>query len=294
MSHVPDPRSSNQSMKPTAPFRNAFSVLATTPCRCLSPSRYATRGGAVPAVTLRHSRWGSSQLKFFGQNNHYGTLAAPLVRTTISKKTRFEVFKRDSVRDRQQKPARTEIAAMKALLAVALSSSLLLGCRQPKVEHQARDPEAERISAEIRKMAGESAQDLDWFTDEITKIPGNALSCNPRIAANRPLHPHFKANAAARRKSFACVGRVSGVSQSLSLSTPARAARKAQPKDRAGEQPSSWVMRTPRSSATLSVRIGTSPAIATPGATSTQSLDAREQNVGSLDRLSRHRRYADL
>ena len=109
---------------------------------------------------------------------------------------------------------------MKALLAVALSSSLLLGCRQPKVEHQARDPEAERISAEIRKMAGESAQDLDWFTDEITKIPGNALSCNPRIAANRPLHPHFKANAAARRKSFARVGRVSGVSRSLSLSTP--------------------------------------------------------------------------
>ena len=30
---------SNQSMKPTAPFRNAFSVFATTPCRGLSLSR---------------------------------------------------------------------------------------------------------------------------------------------------------------------------------------------------------------------------------------------------------------
>ena len=30
---------SNQSMKPTAPFRNEFSVFATTPCRGLSPSR---------------------------------------------------------------------------------------------------------------------------------------------------------------------------------------------------------------------------------------------------------------
>ncbi len=28
--------SSNQSMKPTAPFRNKFSVFATTPCRGLS------------------------------------------------------------------------------------------------------------------------------------------------------------------------------------------------------------------------------------------------------------------
>jgi hypothetical protein len=33
------PEASNQSMKPTAPFRNAFSVFATTPCRGLSPSR---------------------------------------------------------------------------------------------------------------------------------------------------------------------------------------------------------------------------------------------------------------
>ena len=31
--------SSNQSMKPTAPFRNKFSVFATTPYRCLSLSR---------------------------------------------------------------------------------------------------------------------------------------------------------------------------------------------------------------------------------------------------------------
>jgi hypothetical protein len=30
---------SNQSMKPTAPFRNKFSVFATTPCRGLSLSR---------------------------------------------------------------------------------------------------------------------------------------------------------------------------------------------------------------------------------------------------------------
>jgi tetratricopeptide (TPR) repeat protein len=30
---------SNQSMKPTAPDRNKFSVIATTPCRGLSPSR---------------------------------------------------------------------------------------------------------------------------------------------------------------------------------------------------------------------------------------------------------------
>ena len=30
---------SNQSMKPTAPFRCTFSVFATTPCRGLSPSR---------------------------------------------------------------------------------------------------------------------------------------------------------------------------------------------------------------------------------------------------------------
>src|SRR4029453_1792226 len=30
---------SNQSMKPTAPFRKAFSVFATTPCRGLSLSR---------------------------------------------------------------------------------------------------------------------------------------------------------------------------------------------------------------------------------------------------------------
>jgi hypothetical protein len=30
---------SNQSMKPTAPDRNAFSVFATTPCRGLSLSR---------------------------------------------------------------------------------------------------------------------------------------------------------------------------------------------------------------------------------------------------------------
>ena len=29
----------NQSMKPTAPFRNNFSVFATTPCRGLSLSR---------------------------------------------------------------------------------------------------------------------------------------------------------------------------------------------------------------------------------------------------------------
>jgi hypothetical protein len=29
----------NQSMKPTAPLRNTFSVFATTPCRGLSPSR---------------------------------------------------------------------------------------------------------------------------------------------------------------------------------------------------------------------------------------------------------------
>ena len=33
------PKSSNQSMKPTAPLRNKFSVIATTPCRGLSPSR---------------------------------------------------------------------------------------------------------------------------------------------------------------------------------------------------------------------------------------------------------------
>src|SRR5205807_3424066 len=31
---------SNQSMKPTAPLRNNFSVFATTPCRGLSPSRW--------------------------------------------------------------------------------------------------------------------------------------------------------------------------------------------------------------------------------------------------------------
>jgi hypothetical protein len=30
---------SNQSMKPTAPFRNKFSAFATTPCRGLSLSR---------------------------------------------------------------------------------------------------------------------------------------------------------------------------------------------------------------------------------------------------------------
>jgi hypothetical protein len=30
---------SNQSMKPTAPLRNKFSVIATTPCRGLSLSR---------------------------------------------------------------------------------------------------------------------------------------------------------------------------------------------------------------------------------------------------------------
>ena len=33
------PNRPNQSMKPTAPFRNKFSVLATTPCRGLSLSR---------------------------------------------------------------------------------------------------------------------------------------------------------------------------------------------------------------------------------------------------------------
>ena len=32
-------RTSNHSMKPTAPLRNAFSVFATTPCRGLSLSR---------------------------------------------------------------------------------------------------------------------------------------------------------------------------------------------------------------------------------------------------------------
>jgi hypothetical protein len=32
---------SNQSMKPTAPLRNAHSVIATTPCRGLSLSRWA-------------------------------------------------------------------------------------------------------------------------------------------------------------------------------------------------------------------------------------------------------------
>jgi hypothetical protein len=32
-------RTPNQSMKPTAPLRNNFSVFATTPCRGLSPSR---------------------------------------------------------------------------------------------------------------------------------------------------------------------------------------------------------------------------------------------------------------
>jgi hypothetical protein len=31
----------NQSMKPTAPFRNTSSVFPTTPCRGLSPSRWA-------------------------------------------------------------------------------------------------------------------------------------------------------------------------------------------------------------------------------------------------------------
>jgi hypothetical protein len=35
----PQRNASNQSMKPTAPPRNKFSVLATTPCRGLSPSR---------------------------------------------------------------------------------------------------------------------------------------------------------------------------------------------------------------------------------------------------------------
>ncbi len=34
-----DPSASNQSMKPTAPFRNESSVFATTPCRGLSLSR---------------------------------------------------------------------------------------------------------------------------------------------------------------------------------------------------------------------------------------------------------------
>ena len=39
-SHCELPRKpSNQSMKPTAPLRCTFSVLATTPCRGLSPSR---------------------------------------------------------------------------------------------------------------------------------------------------------------------------------------------------------------------------------------------------------------
>jgi hypothetical protein len=34
-----DREASNQSMKPTAPFRNQFSELATAPCRGLSLSR---------------------------------------------------------------------------------------------------------------------------------------------------------------------------------------------------------------------------------------------------------------
>ncbi len=38
-----DDGSSNQSMKPTAPPRNAFSVFATTPCRGLSLFRYGYR-----------------------------------------------------------------------------------------------------------------------------------------------------------------------------------------------------------------------------------------------------------
>jgi hypothetical protein len=40
MEEVTDMRSlSNQTMKPTAPWRNKFSVFATTPCRGLSLSR---------------------------------------------------------------------------------------------------------------------------------------------------------------------------------------------------------------------------------------------------------------
>jgi hypothetical protein len=36
---APSTNTPNQSMKPTAPYRNAFSVFATTPCRGLSLSR---------------------------------------------------------------------------------------------------------------------------------------------------------------------------------------------------------------------------------------------------------------
>ena len=36
---APSTNTSNQSMKPTAPWRNEFSVFATAPCRALSLSR---------------------------------------------------------------------------------------------------------------------------------------------------------------------------------------------------------------------------------------------------------------
>src|SRR5713226_7429977 len=45
-------RSSNQSMKPTAPLREKFSVFATTPCRGLSLSRWVLRSVTVIIVIV--------------------------------------------------------------------------------------------------------------------------------------------------------------------------------------------------------------------------------------------------
>jgi len=46
---------SNQSMKPTAPLRDNFSVFATTPCRGLSLSRYLKKLLELPLAEAQFS-----------------------------------------------------------------------------------------------------------------------------------------------------------------------------------------------------------------------------------------------
>src|SRR5437867_10614016 len=58
---------SNQSMKPTAPLRDGFSVLATTPCRGLSLSRQATSiMHKVNTTKMAELTWSSPKGKFSG------------------------------------------------------------------------------------------------------------------------------------------------------------------------------------------------------------------------------------
>ena len=78
-------RPSNQSIKPTTPLRNAFSVFATTPCRGLSLSRWSARAkvttpcstslvGTKGKITEQEAHEGTEQLADF---YHGGKIPAP-------------------------------------------------------------------------------------------------------------------------------------------------------------------------------------------------------------------------